>query len=151
MLNGRVTEFLKSIPKGNYTIKVRDYLDNYIANGVYYISTFSYWYSDRYNGDTSTLNFYNNIPTSVVGKSTLYYNAGDQIEFKMTINGANDFYTYADGATSYNTFVILRSAPGIPWGNIIFYEDGDPFTVLYIFKNHYNSLAGHKKLYHGYN
>ena len=119
MLNGRVTEFLKSIPKGNYTIKVRGYLDNYMANGVYYISTFTYWYSDRYNGDISTLKFYVNIPSSVYYKSSLYYNAGDQIEFKMTINGANDFYTYADGDASPNMFIILRSPPGIPFYGII--------------------------------
>ncbi len=55
----------------------------------------------------------------------------------MTLNGTNDFYTYADGDTSYNTFIILRSPPGIPWGNAgsIFDEDADPFMVLYIFKN----------------
>ena len=56
MLNGRVTEFLKTIPKGNYTIKVFFYVDNFMTNGVYYISTFSFLASDRYNGDVSFLN-----------------------------------------------------------------------------------------------
>ena len=58
----------------------------------------------------------------------------------MTINGSTDTYTYAPeedgspGAVTYNKFIILRSSPGIPWGNVgsIFDEDADPFMVLYI-------------------
>jgi hypothetical protein len=50
MLNGRVTEFLRTIPKGNYTIRVKDYLDDYMENGVCYMSTFSFYKSDRYKG-----------------------------------------------------------------------------------------------------
>jgi hypothetical protein len=61
----------------------------------------------------------------------------------MTINGSTDTYTYAPeadgspGAVITNSFIILRSPPGIPWGNVgsIFDEDADPFMVLYLFKN----------------